>query len=77
MGLPIVSTKAGGVSDVVVDGENGILVECGDQEALTEAMGRLVESKELRDDFSENSSKLSKKYSIENCAMQYERLYLK
>ena len=41
-GLPIVSTRVGGVPDAVVDGENGWLVEAGDAEALGERLARLA-----------------------------------
>ena len=75
-GLPIISTKAGGIVDVVEDGKNGILVNCGDQTGLTEAMERLLLSPELCRQFSEQSAALAQKYSIEACAAQYKELYL-
>lgn len=75
-GLPIISTKAGGVVDVVEDGKNGLLVECGDQAALTEAMKKMLLSPELCRQFSDHSVILAQKYSIESCAAQYKELYL-
>ena len=75
-GLPIISTKAGGVVDVVENGKNGILVNCGDQTGLTVAMERLLLSPELCRQFSERSATLAQKYSIEACAAQYKELYL-
>lgn len=41
-GLPVVSVRTGGVPEVVVDGETGILAEPGDLTGLTEAMLRLA-----------------------------------
>ena len=75
-GLPIISTRAGGVVDVVEDEKNGLLVECGDQAALTEAMEKLLLSPELCRQFSDHSVILAQKYSIESCAAQYKELYL-
>ena len=75
-GLPIISTKAGGVIDVVEDGQNGLLVDCGDQAALSKAMEKLLLSPELCKQFSERSVMLAQKYSIESCAAQYKELYL-
>jgi glycosyltransferase involved in cell wall biosynthesis len=41
-GLPVVATAVGGITDVVVDGETGILVE--DQvDALTGGLGKILD----------------------------------
>jgi glycosyltransferase involved in cell wall biosynthesis len=41
-GVPCVATKAGGVEEVVVDGETGFVVPCGDPDALAAGMARLA-----------------------------------
>jgi len=46
--LPVVASGVGGLAELVVDGETGILVPPGDEAALAEALGRLVEDSELR-----------------------------
>jgi glycosyltransferase involved in cell wall biosynthesis len=46
--LPVVATDVGGLAELVVDGETGILVPPGDEAALTEALGRVVADRELR-----------------------------
>lgn len=75
-GLPIISTRAGGVVDVVRNNENGFLVECGDKDALVSAMKALIQSPSMCNKFSTNSIELSRQYSIEDCAASYEALYL-
>lgn len=75
-GLPIIATKAGGVVDVVKDGENGILVECGSESELTAAMEKVVQSPQLCKMFSSKNIELSKQFSIKQCADSYEFLYL-
>lgn len=75
-GLPIISTRAGGVVDVVEHEQNGLLVNCGDQAGLVDAMERLLTSPELCKRFSDHSTVLAQKYSIESCAAQYKELYL-
>ena len=47
-GCPVVATRVGGVPDVVRDGEDGLLVEPGDEEALAAALRRLALDPELR-----------------------------
>lgn len=75
-GLPIISTKAGGIADVVKHEENGILVDCGDEEGLVLAIDRLCTSPELCSVFSQKSKELSLKYSLKNMAEAYLRIYL-
>jgi glycosyltransferase involved in cell wall biosynthesis len=41
-GLPVVSSTAGPIPEVVAEGQTGLLVAPGDVESLTEAMGRLA-----------------------------------
>lgn len=47
-GLPVVSTKTGSISEVVIDGESGILVEAGNVEQLAKAMLELLNNNEKR-----------------------------
>jgi glycosyltransferase involved in cell wall biosynthesis len=42
-GRPVVSTRAGGVEDVVTDGETGVVVAIGDAPALARAVVDLLE----------------------------------
>ncbi len=47
-GLPVVSTPVGAIPDAVREGEDGFLVPVEDAAALTEALRRLVEDRDLR-----------------------------
>lgn len=40
VGTPVIATRTGGVAEVIRDGENGLVVEPGDVDALTEAITR-------------------------------------
>ena len=48
MGLPCISTRCEGSVDVIRTGENGILVDVGSQEQMTNAMSLLADDAELR-----------------------------
>jgi glycosyltransferase involved in cell wall biosynthesis len=47
-GLPVVATRVGGVPELVVDGETGLLVPPADPPALAAALQRLLDEPELR-----------------------------
>jgi glycosyltransferase involved in cell wall biosynthesis len=47
-GLPVVASAVGGLAELVVDGETGLLVPSGDADELAAALGRLVADRELR-----------------------------
>ena len=56
-GLPLVSFDImTGPSDIIRDGVNGYLVSYGDVEELTEKIAKLIDSDELRMNFSSNAS---------------------
>ncbi|SDK79208.1 Glycosyltransferase involved in cell wall bisynthesis [Franzmannia pantelleriensis] len=48
-GKPVIGTRAGGIPEVVVDGETGILVEGDDDAALLDAITTLCGDAELRE----------------------------
>ena len=47
-GVPVVATKAGGLTDIVVDGESGLLADIGDAGSLARAIIRVLEDESLR-----------------------------
>ena len=47
-GLPVVASRVGGIPEVVVDRENGLLIPPGDVKALTGALASLLDNPELR-----------------------------
>ena len=47
-GVPNVGYRAGGVAGVIRDGEDGLLVRCGDTRGLAAALWRLAGDAELR-----------------------------
>jgi glycosyltransferase involved in cell wall biosynthesis len=74
-GLPIIATDVGGVSDIVEDRVNGILVPSGDTKALSKAIITLAKDKELRKDMSRSSKEKVKKYDLQNMIEEYQDIY--
>lgn len=76
-GIPVVTTPVGGIPDIVVDGENGLLFNPGDVETLANHLNKLIENEDLRAKLShESSSLVSSTFSIECIANQLYNLYV-
>lgn len=75
-GLPIVGTDVNGIRGVVKHGVNGFLVDPWDSTGLQNALRALVDNKERRIAFGENSRKVAVQfYSIQRCVSQYQDLF--
>jgi len=48
VGVPVVATRSGGVTDFLTDGDNALLVPVGDAAAMAGALERLLEDPDLR-----------------------------
>ena len=48
MGMPVIATAVGGVTDIVVDGENGFLVSPGNVDLLAKRLHQLAADPDLR-----------------------------
>lgn len=64
-GLPIVSTNVGGIPEVVVDGESGLLVPPRDPPALAEAIIKLAQDKNLCKKMGEAGRRRAEQFTIE------------
>jgi len=56
LSLPSIATKGGGNPYVIKDGENGLLIDCGDSAALAEAIIKLKNSPEIYDNMALNAA---------------------
>jgi len=59
-GLPVVMTNAGVAGELVVDGESGLVVEPGDEEALFGALKRVRSDRELRERIGKRALEISR-----------------
>ena len=62
IGKPIIGADIGGIPELVIDGENGLLFESGNSKDLSKKISELYSNKKLYKKFCENSKKISKQY---------------
>lgn len=75
-GLPVVATRVGGNSDVVVDGETGFLVPPRDPEAWAGGVVRLLESPDLRARMGDaGRSRVREAFSLDLATERYLEVY--
>lgn len=72
----IVSTRVGGIADIVIEGETALLADVNDTQCYCDHLLRLVEDDELRMRMSHNSSKhVLQKFSYQRLMNDMSRLY--
>ena len=75
-GKPIVATRAGGIPEVVVDGETGILVSPRDHRAMADALISLLTDPALRQRMGDAGLKLARRrFSAERMVKETLRVY--
>ena len=73
---PIVSTRVGGISDIVLENETALLSGVHDVTSFQENLLRLVENDELRNSFKKKGADhVQKKFSVERLANDMAGLY--
>ena len=75
-GKPIVATRNGGLPEIVLDGETGLLVTPGDAEALAMALARYADDSALRSSHgSRGRARVSERFHIAGCTRSYLALF--
>lgn len=75
--LPVITTNAGGVGELVKNNVNGIVVPVGDLQALKNAMAEISQSQKMRSDMGKASYLISEGFDIGACAKEYEGIFEK
>lgn len=74
-GIPVISTDAGGLAEVVVDGKTGYLAPIGDTETMGKRALSLLTDDALMLTFKKQAMEHSQQYDIAHILPQYEKLY--
>ena len=74
VGLPIIASDVGGVSDLIQSNQNGLLIKPQSNQ-LIEAIKKLLGNDSIRKKYGENAKRTSLLFSVEKMAMRYLSLY--
>lgn len=74
-GLPSVGINAGGTMDLIVDGENGLLVEPGDEDRFVEATRLILHDPDLADRMRNATLNEIQRHDLKNVAREWEEVY--
>jgi len=75
--LPVIATQVGGIPELVIDGETGILVPPNDADQLAVGLCKVLESPELRRKMGcSGRQRIEEKFTLERKLNETENLYL-
>ncbi len=76
-GCAVVATEVGSMSEIIADGETGLVIRPNDPRSLAEALARLTESSDLRTALSHRArARVLKSCTLEQMADRMERVFL-
>jgi N-acetyl-alpha-D-glucosaminyl L-malate synthase BshA len=74
--VPVIATRAGGLPEVVVEGETGYLLPVGDVDAMAERAIEILSDRDLRVRLGANGRELaSGRFNVDRVVPQYRRFY--
>ena len=74
VGLPIVSTRVSGTDELICEGVNGYVVDCGDTDALAEALEKLMGDEKKIQQFSAESRKMAEQFRLDHIVRDWLEL---
>jgi len=74
-GLPVITTKLTGASELITEGYNGILLNEVDPEELARKINLLIEDEKLRKQIGKNARKTAEKYTWDETAKKTLEVY--
>lgn len=74
-GVPVVSTNAGGLKEIMIQGKTGYMADIGDIQAMSKYAMDILKKDDVLSVFKANASAHAKKYDISNIIPVYEKLY--
>ena len=75
--VPVISSNAGGLPEVNVQGVTGYLSDIGDVEDMVTNAIKILQNDETLKEFKSNALKHSKEFSVDKIVPMYEEIYFK
>lgn len=75
-GKPVVASAVGGIPDIILDGESGLLVKPNDASALREAMQTLLQDPDKRIQMGKVGQARARLFMVDTVADRLEQIYL-
>ena len=76
-GVPVISSNAGGLSEVNIQGVSGFLSDIGDVDDMSKNALKILETPETHLKFKQNARKTAMKFETKNIVPLYEEVYEK
>jgi N-acetyl-alpha-D-glucosaminyl L-malate synthase BshA len=76
-GVPVVSTNAGGLGEIMIPGVTGYMGNVGDVETMSEQAYDILKDEERLQQFKKNAGEHAHAFDISTIVPQYEKLYNK
>lgn len=74
-GVPVISTNAGGLPELIQEGYNGFMSDVGDIKSMADNAIRILADNDLLEELKKNAYESSKKFDIQLIIPKYENLY--
>ncbi len=74
-GVPVISSNAGGISEVNVDGVSGYIADIGDVNTMVVRAKELLSNDSLHAQFKKQAKEQASKFSLEKIIGKYETIY--
>lgn len=74
-GTPVISSNAGGIPEVNIQGETGFLAEIGNVEAMSNYTIKLLSDEKLLTQMKKNAKDQALKFDLKNILPLYEKMY--
>ncbi len=77
LSIPVVATASGGPSEIIEDGQSGILVPVGDEKRLADAVGELLRNDDTRRMIGKNGRKRIEQFNLLNTVEHVNNVFRK
>lgn len=74
-GVPVISTNAGGLKEIMIDGETGYMSDVGDTASMSRQAISILKDDSILQQYKTKAAVHAKKFDISNIVPLYEKLY--